>query len=193
MSTTYNEDYHFNPRTPHGVRHVGQNYISDRLIISIHAPLTGCDWCGCAGTRKGFQFQSTHPSRGATLRISVQSQDILSISIHAPLTGCDPRIALFLPLSLLFQSTHPSRGATSRCIPPQGICKISIHAPLTGCDPSHIMRTAPGPDFNPRTPHGVRLSIHAPLTGCDNYLSSSTGQIPISIHAPLTGCDHNGG
>ena len=56
-------------------------------------------------------------------------------------------------------------------------------------------------DFNPRTPHGVRLettrlkpedfpiSIHAPLTGCDSAEFPPVGPDGISIHAPLTGCD----
>ena len=35
-----------------------------------------------------MEFQSTHPSRGATLQTSIQKLVGL-ISIHAPLTGCD--------------------------------------------------------------------------------------------------------
>ena len=57
-------------------------------------------------------------------------------------------------------------------------------------------------DFNPRTPHGVRLdaedlineyisiSIHAPLTGCDVDHTVLLLLGEISIHAPLTGCDY---
>ena len=79
-------------------------------IISIHAPLAGCDRaaqfvigkrddfnprtpCGvrqmsCSGNSKSYQFQSTHPLRGAT-------DDLLKKLAKA-----------------IFQSTHPLRGAT---------------------------------------------------------------------------------
>ena len=61
------------------------------------------------------------------------------------------------PSQTVFQSTHPVRGATGACRP---VCRKDTN-------------------FNPRTPHGVRLDIffllfHRPY---------------ISTHAPLTGCD----
>ena len=81
-----------------------------RECVSIHAPLAGCDLyftplkspilCFNPRTPRGvrqslgshrvlcYQFQSTHPSRGATKALSA---------------GQSTR---------LFQSTHPSRGAT---------------------------------------------------------------------------------
>ena len=102
-------------------------------MISIHAPLTGCD------------IQKEEELRKET------------ISIHAPLTGCDryhhssyyhtkkhfnPRTPYGMRRSstiiqrylLLFQSTHPLRDATSKGIYNSDIVAISIHAPLTGCD-----------------------------------------------------------
>ena len=174
--------YNFNPRTPHGVRLVWLCWNSQGIPISIHAPLTGCDTkaqnpkrhltqfqsthpsrgATCMSTiaiKQRPQFQSTHPSRGATLRISVQSQDILSISIHAPLTGCDPRIALFLPLSLLFQSTHPSRGATNSCGFRAKFTKFQSTHPSRGATVMDFTRPAKLSYFNPRTPHGVRLLV----------------------------------
>ena len=57
------------------------------------------------------------------------------------------------------------------------------------------------PNFNPRTPCGVRLvvkrdirffvdiSIHAPHAGCDNVQHTVPRFCDISIHAPLAGCD----
>ena len=82
------------------------------IIISIHAPLTGCDQLqqagahskryfnprtphgvrrvGVAAVKVELEFQSTHPSRGATVSVP----------------------AFFV--RFLFQSTHPSRGATFR-------------------------------------------------------------------------------
>ena len=37
-----NERY-FNPRTPYGMRQYQRSHLSVRTVISIHAPLTGCD------------------------------------------------------------------------------------------------------------------------------------------------------
>ena len=168
---------YFNPRTPHGVRpgdvlqlrlfmvfqstHPSRGATIDStcyvggLVISIHAPLTGCDTtCECSPASSG-------------------------ISIHAPLTGCDGSPLATRSNAFLFQSTHPSRGATLPEINHCAIFVISIHAPLTGCDrgqylwginiarfqSTHPSRGATvnytvgnrsGTDFNPRTPHGVR-------------------------------------
>ena len=111
-------------------------YIVKRVrvyIISIHAPLTGCD-----------------------NEVYLLVKPDMLISIHAPLTGCDFRQR---PLYLLdiyfnprtpygmrleragvglsystFQSTHPLRDATHDFMDVEQTYKISIHAPLTGCD-----------------------------------------------------------
>ncbi len=125
------------------------------------------------------QFQSTHPSRGAT-NVAVMPEDWISISIHAPLTGCDQAAETSgLPVPP-FQSTHPSRGATSP--------RIFSGADSSGFQSTHPSRGATKrlsyriitlSDFNPRTPHGVRQFV----TKCPKTV------IFISIHAPLTGCD----
>ena len=101
-------------------------------------------------------FQSTHPLRGATFR-TVREGLPQPISIHAPLAGCDFQTMMRTTKLSLFQSTHPLRGAT----------RISL------------LVSSSRPDFNPRTPCGVRLS-HAPVTSIAKL---------ISIHAPLAGCD----
>ena len=121
-------------------------------LISIHAPLAGCDrlpnraqrrqchfnprtpcgvrhWC----TDKMFgilRFQSTHPLRGATCE-QIAAAGTLPISIHAPLAGCD---------------SHNRRGSAPST--------ISIHAPLAGCDGVHVFVDVL---------HAI--SIHAPLAG----------------------------
>ena len=166
----------FNPRTPRGVRRLAR--VTRTLNgVSIHAPLAGCDsllilafvsdHCFNPRTPRGVrpifgivdeaenEFQSTHPSRGAT-DIPFRRQMPPRVSIHAPLAGCDmedrlflnpvasfnprtPRgvrpsfVSQFLSVSL-FQSTHPSRGATL-----QGF--------------RHALQVR---RFNPRTPRGVR-------------------------------------
>ncbi len=104
---------HFNPRTPYGMRLRGTLPPEELIIISIHAPLTGCD--NRAGCRYGYvcsPFQSTHPLRGATVVISTKNKSHWS-----------------------FQSTHPLRGATVySMVIYHSFSVISIHAPLTGCD-----------------------------------------------------------
>ena len=213
---------HFNPRTPCGVRpekrgaknspltfqstHPSRGAtdcvrnLIDAQIISIHAPLVGCD----AGQRDAGLAHA--------------------ISIHAPLAGCDwITMAESVP-AVIFQSTHPLRGATlsspSPALPathfnPRTPCGvrpalmlgmgvyfcISIHAPLAGCDSGSRTSCGSWSHFNPRTPRGVRLrqrrrsdraghiSIHAPLAGCDVFAGLIAPRLPvISIHAPLAGC-----
>ena len=109
-------------------------------------------------------FQSTHPARGAT--------------------------GEFLPYpfdEMGFQSTHPARGATVTELADVRRWDISIHAPREGCDGWASVSTSSTPDFNPRTPRGVRprsfhftfardsISIHAPREGCDWATVSRSG------------------
>ena len=169
---------HFNPRTPHGVRHDACFVQNASECISIHAPLTGCDVVAFFFCYAFFNFnpRTPHGVRPNGRRVKPQINDFNPrtphgvrpgfpfpsrtagcISIHAPLTGCD-----------LFRSNHPALS-----------CEISIHAPLTGCDRNSTDQTVNQCNFNPRTPHGVRRGSQR-----------QTGRIEaISIHAPLTGCD----
>ena len=80
------------------------------------------------------------------------------ISIHAPHTGCDTGNVTKEVDQCEFQSTHPTRGATYTLIKSNKGGLISIHAPHTGCDPLSHAASANTYDFNPRTPHGVRLT-----------------------------------
>ena len=146
---------HFNPRTPRGVRHAqlfqafrfagisihapregcdqGAICAQWRHVISIHAPREGCDLCWLFWWRSAYEFQSTHPARGATGFLGAPLC-ARKISIHAPREGCDGQLqglvlrlenfnprtprgvrqragrALCIPCK--FQSTHPARGAT---------------------------------------------------------------------------------
>ena len=151
-------------------------------LISIHAPLAGCDPRPSSPPPCTAIFQSTHPLRGATRAGISTNSSAEAISIHAPLAGCD------------------------RCPPViLGSLIISIHAPLAGCDRSslilspimlpsfqstHPLRGATDAkrlndrhtvNFNPRTPCGVRRV--SPLVGM--------AMENISIHAPLAGCDQD--
>ena len=105
--------WHFNPRTPCGVRPAQGRRDKSEWKISIHAPLAGCDIP--QGKEEFFpgEFQSTHPLRGATTYFRLRFL-FVPISIHAPLAGCDCAIDLLSYATLEFQSTHPSRGATPK-------------------------------------------------------------------------------
>ena len=150
--------------------------------ISIHAPLTGCDYGKGASWVWIYGFQSTHPLRDATHCV-ISSICACIISIHAPLTGCDTCYFVWLWLHSEFQSTHPLRDATVnqkwRCSgnenfnprTPYGMRQIharscvpeysiSIHAPLTGCDKRKENKKDERIYFNPRTPYGMRLVWH---------------------------------
>ena len=212
---------YFNPRTPCGVRqHRASTFIRIRgfqsthplrgatqtvriiipdEIISIHAPLAGCDIniirIKCknnyfnprtpCGVRPPFRcvftafipFQSTHPLRGATIA-PTNSPTQVTISIHAPLAGCDAESRIADRLKF-----------------------ISIHAPLAGCDINRPFPFIPRQNFNPRTPCGVRpgqdthqdwkkrfQSTH-PLRGATDRSCRFSCLCTISIHAPLAGCD----
>ena len=116
-----------------GCDFISQTQELNYTLISIHAPIVGCDSKGQAEMSAFYLFQSTHPSWGATVWTAFINL-IMRISIHAPIVGCDfnendegiinvdfnPRthrgvrpIAVFVIMSaIVFQSTHPSWGAT---------------------------------------------------------------------------------
>ena len=123
----------FNPRTPCGVRRIYGLCVDFVTIISIHAPLAGCD----------------HPQIGKTIPIA--------ISIHAPLAGCDRGARLLLQPQGHFNPRTPcgvrqfGEVTAVEMVPnfnprtPCGVRRrrspttsrsesISIHAPLAGCD-----------------------------------------------------------
>ena len=82
--------WHFNPRTPRGVRptqYGGMN--GEKQFQSTH-PARGATQ-NYHVVHRGQSFQSTHPARGATL-VSVVNAPHLLISIHAPREGCDSKL-----------------------------------------------------------------------------------------------------
>ena len=129
---------------------------------------------------KGFEFQSTIPTRGAThtdgdgakvfvvsihaphagsdtgVRINYYSNK--EVSIHAPHAGSDRCATVSSACSVTFQSTLPTRGATHTDGDGAKVFVVSIHAPHAGSDT------------------GVRI----------NYYSNKE----VSIHAPHAGSDH---
>ena len=103
-------------------------------------------------------FQSTLPSRGATIR-SAHKTIYRLISIHAPLAG-----------SNVFYNNDWDYAT-----------RISIHAPLAGSNLCGLRAWTGLFHFNPRSPRGEQqypakkrrdaqtISIHAPLAGSNLY------------------------
>ena len=180
---------------------VGDQVRPQSELISIHAPLAGCDIDDLIPYANNAKFQSTHPSRGATRAIWIphswrkyfnprapcgarqRQHDALLrqplISIHAPRAGRDwssgdkgCRHGI---------SIHAPRAGRDILIEVDGkTVVISIHAPHAGRDrKSYPCRMGGSTYFNPRAPCGARRR------NCN-----SMGQVhKISIHAPHAGRD----
>ena len=101
-------------------------------MISIHAPLTGSDYCLCFLLVIYSLFQSTLPSQGATF-------------------GSPPVLWY-----LIFQSTLPSQGATSNGNSRGVVVGFQSTLPSQGATVRQwFLRRRPR-DFNPRSPHRER-------------------------------------
>ena len=149
----------FNPRTHRGVRQKMRNICDLDCLISIHAPIVGCDSTACTPLAL-LNYFNPRTHRGVRRYKLSGIFDLYDISIHAPIVGCD------LNCWFAFFNSH-----------------ISIHAPIVGCDRAKVLTTSTYDDFNPRTHRGVRqpsrctnlsffsISIHAPIVGCDAIMS----------------------
>ena len=167
--------------------------------ISINAPLTGGDLALRSGQYKRL-FQSTPPSRGATLHCGHRLRGRCDFNQRPPHGGrLRPSLTVRITFDFnqrpphggrllaafaenharAFQSTPPSRGATRPRSTRQPCGTISINAPLTGGDGAEIA------GFKSI----MTISINAPLTGGDKTVFSLSISITISINAPLTGGD----
>ena len=148
-------------------------------MISIHAPLTGCDV-----ERKCQEYMSMRISIHAPLTgcddMSDDGYKLINISIHAPLTGCDFSVIFITIYNFVFQSTHPLRDATyDKFVKQQKRRQFQSTHPLRDATGNTAPLLDTLSNFNPRTPYGMRqtesliiilaslISIHAPLTGCD--------------------------
>ena len=116
---------------------------------------------GCDVSQKLFDngikiFQSTHPSWGATLKLSTYSifKQNFNPRTHRGVRHYDIGLTVF---RAEFQSTHPSWGATQGSLSITNVLTISIHAPIVGCDASKSQELE---DIR-------KISIHAPIVGCD--------------------------
>ena len=62
--------------------------LSCLLVVSIHAPRAGCDYVPYRLLIPNYEFQFTHPVRGATKKY-IGNIMYVNVSIHAPRAGCD--------------------------------------------------------------------------------------------------------
>ena len=131
LAALHNSD--FNPRTPCGVRPADTYAEAKRELISIHAPLAGCDHrrsetnqylrdfnprtpCGVRHCKGGSQpkdpvyFNPRTPCGVRQMRFITQP----SLMNFNPRTPCGVRQRSWkdVPIKFGFQSTHPLRGAT---------------------------------------------------------------------------------
>ena len=81
-------DKNFNPRTHRGVRPSLTPPNCSNRIISIHAPIVGCDYIIFI-QRKRFKYFNPRTHRGVRLKLVTLLPLMLNISIHAPIVGCD--------------------------------------------------------------------------------------------------------
>ena len=124
---------YFNPRTPCGVRRGNGNGFGNRggfqsthplrgatgkrpaaifnRVISIHAPLAGCDWCSLGKSRSSSYFNPRTPC--GVRPGNIRGKD--AQGNFNPRTPCGVRLLPSPKESRRrqFQSTHPLRGATT--------------------------------------------------------------------------------
>ena len=83
------QDVDFNPRSPHGERHVGIKFAGENLLISIHAPRTGSD--AAAGVTMAveadFNPRSPHGERHIQLMRADEKCDFNPRSPHGERRG----------------------------------------------------------------------------------------------------------
>ena len=182
---------YFNPRSPQGKRHVGENVDNSiygfqstlpawgatgakstekaKAVISIHAPRMGSDKLHDP-TEKELKI-SIHAPRMRSDKLHDPTEKELKISIHAPRMRSDAQLTRLKDESSLFQSTLPAWGATYTHAQTTARAKISIHAPRMGSDPHWI-----------KCHQYYHISIHAPRMGSDASRRSDNGQMFVDFN-----------
>ena len=163
-------EFDFNPRSPHGERREAAAALRRGAEFQSTLPARGATrHCNPADAPQPEIFQPTLPARGATVGADVLFHPAFRISIHAPRTGSDTGSASAWAQTAQFQSTLPARGATPSGQPEYASPQISIHAPRTGSDPRFFGGGGGGGDFNPRSPHGERPARSALRSCCSAF------------------------
>ena len=146
----------FNPRSPHGERHVAGSQKKTLHIFQSTLPARGATLKGIEGSEYEYIFQSTLPARGAT---NVEGHELLITRFQStlPARGATTTDCLSMTTSR-FQSTLPARGATLSICP---VCNAVIfQSTLPARGATAIQKDKA---------FCIDISIHAPRTGSDNF------------------------
>ena len=128
---------HFNPHHPRGWRLTRSKTCPTSYGISIHTTLAGGDWQAKSSNSYPIPFQSTPPSRVATIFVGVKVVDVVFQSTPPSRVATVERIdGIQLPVQ--FQSTPPSRVAT---YPPQKC--LSAQRLFQSTPPSRVATSKP--------------------------------------------------
>ena len=103
-----------------------------KILISIHAPLTGSDSVAAFSSFAICNFNPRSPHR-ERLCSSQRALAVIYFNPRSPHRERRSKALTFLGYDG-FQSTLPSQGATNAFMMPSSFIAISIHAPLTGSD-----------------------------------------------------------
>ena len=195
------EQKYFNPRSPHGERH-----LSDWLLLQSNINFNPRSPHGerrlriSAHTVSRKLFQSTLPARGAT-DAALKMAAAMQFQSTLPARGATEHDLSVPCLRRQFQSTLPARGATPRLSARHDLPGFQSTLPARGATLVGKEELYHRLNFNPRSPHGERqppaatsrrrteISIHAPRTGSDGCPWTRHFRQRISIHAPRTGSD----
>ena len=102
---------HFNPRSPHGERHIAEIIITVWVLFQSTLPARGATPPKHGSTRiPGISIHA--PRTGSDRDWKRGAENPERISIHAPRTGSDDISAIAKDKYNQFQSTLPARGAT---------------------------------------------------------------------------------
>ena len=125
-------EFDFNPRSPHGERREAAAALRRGAEFQSTLPARGATlvFVALCGT---LSFQSTLPARGATLPTGWTVRGQRYFNPRSP-HGERPQSRANPQRCWKFQSTLPARGATLLTRQSAGASVISIHAPRTGSD-----------------------------------------------------------
>ena len=150
----------FNPRTPRGVRPSRRHGRSTRRRFQSTHPSRGATIMRLSGWST-LLFQSTHPSRGATYTTTVLDRCGRRFNPRTPRGVRQPYITIYCVFGR-FQSTHPSRGATANGPTKGTFCHVFMGVTRHKYDFSR--RFVPRPSFGTVLPpifyHAIFCSLH---------------------------------
>ena len=147
---------HFNPRSPHGERHISGQLCHRPLIISTHAPRTGSDLRPCRLSARVTEISTHAPRTGSDIKVGWVRRLWLQISTHAPRTGSDSAWVIVYRAGTHFNPRSPHGERLDSLADSSLQVAISTHAPRTGSDATMRRLSRGVPNFNPRSPHGER-------------------------------------